>query len=565
MKKFYRLLVSTQIIVLLLSFSFQIFAQSAYIPLNQDIYHLLERYEIKAGKFQDNFHSHIKPYQRKIIANLADSLWQQNKNLSEADKFNLDYFRNDSWEWSNTQESDSKKPILKVLYKKKNDFFSYSDKNFDLHINPILQGFVGKENDNDETPYLNTRGIELRGMIRKKVGFYTFLTDNQGTFPTYVIDRINQFEAVPNEGYYKPDTEVARGVDFITARGYITFDAVKDLIGVQFGYDKNMIGNGYRSLILSDFSSNYLFLKLNTNVWKLNYQNIFAQLTAQNERADGFYPQKFLAVHHLSMNITPNFNLGLFEAIVFNRGDSTNIKGYDLRYLNPLIFYRSIEQQAGSPDNANLGLDFKWHFLKRFALYGQLLIDEFVLSQVRDGNGWRGNKQAFQIGTKYIDVAGIANLDLQMEMNVARPYTYSHNFKFGEYSNYNQPLAHPLGANFWEYIGIMRYQPIKRLALTGKAIYAKYGADSENTNNGGNIFLNNTQNNKEFGNTIGQGIETKLIFLDLTASWQLFHNVFVDLKQVVRRLDSQVDANDKNIYFTSLAFRWNIPQRLFEF
>jgi hypothetical protein len=542
-----------------------VFAQSAYIPLNQDVYHWIERYEIKSGLWLDKFHSHIKPYQRRVVAQMADSLWAGMEHLSEVDKFNLAYFSNDNHEWSSTDESNSQKPIFKSLFKKKADFFHYQDKNFDLHINPILHGFVGYERDNEQTPYLNTRGLELRGMIKRKLGFYTYLSDSQATLPSYVIDRINEFEAVPNEGFYKPDTRITKGVDFLTARGYLTFDAIKDLVSLQFGYDRNVIGNGYRSLVLSDYASNYLFLKFNTQVWKLNYQNIFGQLTAQNERQDGFYPQKFFAMHHLSVNVSKNLNIGLFETIIFNRGDSTSIKGYDLRYLNPLIFYRSIEQQAGSPDNANLGLDFKWHFLKKFALYGQVLIDEFVLSEIRAGRGWRGNKQAIQIGGKHIDVAGIANLDLQLELNVARPYTYSHNRRFGEYSHYNQPLAHPLGANFYEFITIIRYQPLKRLNLIAKIIYANYGADEPNQNNGGNIFLNNTLNTNEYGNAIAQGIQTNLNFVDFTASFQLKHNVFVDLKQVVRQLNSELDSQDKTTFFTSLVFRWNIPQRLFEF
>jgi hypothetical protein len=547
-------------------------AQSAYVPLNQDTYHLIERYEIKSGRLSDRLHSQAKPYLRKTIARLADSTWINIEGLSSTDEFNLDYLKNDSWEWSSTAECDSRKPILKALYRKKSDFYHVDTEDFNLHINPVLHGFVGRESDNGETPYLNTRGIELRGMIARKVGFYTYVTDTQATFPSYINTRIDNdtLGAVPNEGYYK-QTIGGNGVDFLTARGYISFDIIRDKMNFQFGYDKNHIGNGYRSLILSDFSSNYLFLKINTNVWKLNYQNLFAQLTARNPRADGLYPQKFFALHHLSLNVTKNLQIGLFESIIFNRRDSLSNIYFDFRYLNPLIFYRSIEQQAGSPDNANLGLDFKWNFLNRFSLYGQLFIDEFVLSEIRKSRGWRNNKQAFQVGAKYIDVANISNLDLQAEFNFARPYTYSHNFRYTEYSNYNQPLAHPLGANFYELIGIIRYQPISRLNLTAKAIYAKYGADVGTGNYGGNIFKNNTQNIKEtgigddeFGHTLAQGNTSKLYFLDFTATWQLRHNVFVDLKQIIRRVSSNLNPT-RNTAFTSLVFRWNIPQRLQEF
>jgi hypothetical protein len=543
-------------------------AQSAYIPLNNDYYHWIERFEIKSGQFNPSLHSHLKPFQRKTIANLADTVWSTMENLSEVDKFNLDYLKQDSWEWSNTVESDSRKPILKALYKKKSDFYSVQVPHFDLHINPVLHGFVGYDKDNEDTPYMNTRGLELRGSIAKKVGFYTYFTDTQATFPTYITQKITELDAIPGEGFYKREIG-ANGVDFLTARGYITFDAIKNIMNIQFGYDKNFIGNGYRSMVLSDFSSNYLFLKINTNIWKLNYQNIFGQMVSDNLKFDSFYPVKYFASHHLSLNITKNLNVGLFESIVFSRRDTNNINSsngtYDFRYLNPLIFYRSIEQQAGSPDNANVGLDFKWNFAKHFSLYGQLLVDELIFSEIRSGKGWRGNKQAAQIGLKYIDVAGISNLDLQAEANIARPYTYSHNFKYAEYSNYQQPLAHPLGANFYELIGIARFQPIKRLNLTGKMIYAKYGTDAGGGNWGQNIFLNNSTFEQEYGNKIGQGTQTNLLFLDFTASYQLKHNIFIDFKQIIRKLDSEIETQNQNSVFTSIVFRWNIPQRLHEF
>jgi hypothetical protein len=334
---------------------------------------------------------------------------------------------------------------------------------------------------------------------------------------------------------------------------------------MQFGHDKNFIGNGYRSMILSDFSNNYLFLKINTRVWRINYTNLFAQMNADIPAfVDAVYPKKYFAFHHLSINVGRNLNLGVFEAVMFGRSDSTRRGSFDLNYLNPIIFYRSIEQQIGSEDNALLGVDFKWNFLRRFSLYGQLMLDEFLLKEIRARNGWWANKQAGQIGFKYIDVAGIPNLDLQLEANIARPYTYSHETPYTSYAHYNQPLAHPLGANFYEYIGILRYQPLNRLSLTGKLIYAEYGGDSNNQNWGGNVLRPYQTKVQEYGNEIAQGIKTYLAYGDFTASYQLRHNLFIDARQVVRRMNSSLPGR-KNTAFASLALRWNIPQRQHEF
>ncbi len=556
------------LLLLCLFWGREIFAQSAYLPLHADVYHLVERYEIRAGRLSDRLPTHAKPYLRKAVARFADTVSRHLPTLSRADKFNLAYLQTDSWEWSDSAKSDSKRPILKQIYRKQNDFYHVDTKDFDLHISPVFLGWAGKERNNTETIYMNTRGLELRGMIGRKIGFYTYFTDTQAILPTYITETITRLDAVPNEGYYKRKIG-GNDLDFLTARGYITTDILKEKINFQFGYDRNILGNGYRSLFLSDFSSNYLFMKINTNVWKINYQNIFAQMTADKLNADGYYPQKFMAMHHLSVNITPKLQVGVFEAIIFNRIDTLaqrNRNGYfDFRYLNPIIFYRSIEQQAGSPDNANIGADAKYYFAKRFMVYAQIMIDELVIAQVRNGTGWRGNKHALQIGGKYIDVLGVKNLDLQAEFNVVRPFTYSHNFKYSEYSNYQQPLAHPLGANFREWIGIVRYQPAPRWQVVGKCITALQGTDTDTLKNwGGNIFLNNVKNSQEYDNRVGQGNSTRLLFMDFTLTYQWKHNICIDFKQIYRK-ETPTLTPTKTTFFTSLAVRWNIPAKVYEF
>ena len=233
--------------------------------------------------------------------------------------------------------------------------------------------------------------------------------------------------------------------------------------------------------------------------------------------------------------------------------------------LSCAIFYRAIEQQGGSPDNALLGMDFKWNFLKRFSVYGQFVLDEFLLENLREGNGWWGNKFAAQIGGKYVDALGIQNLDLQLEYNLVRPYAYTHFSNFTNYSNYRQPLAHPLGANFTELIVIGRYQPLDRLSFTGKWILASKGADPINSNFGGNILLDNRTREQDFNNEIGQGIATDLTFFDFTSTYQLKHNLFFDAKFVYRDLNSDIDLRDITSSFVSAAVRFNIPQRFHEF
>lgn len=479
--------------------------------------------------------------------------------ISPSDLFNYEYLRNDNWEWSRAESSNSAKPFLKQLYKKKSDLLILDKPEFDLHVNPVLYLGLGKDSRTDETLFINTRGLEIRGMVDRKIGFYTYIGENQSILPSYVREEVSKYSVLPHEGFWKPFK--TNGVDYFHARGYIDFDISKHIY-MQFGHDRMFLGNGYRSLIFSDYAPPSQYLKTNLKVWKLNYVFQLNRMTAENRSSNNApYPIKYVAFHHLSFNVGKKLNFGLFESVVF--GDRTG--RFEFNYLNPVIFYRAIEHQNGSADNAILGADFKWNAIKYLSFYGQLVIDEFLLDNVKAGTGWWANKFAYQAGLKYIDVARIKNLDLQVEVNLVRPYTYSHATNFTNYTNYLQPLAHPVGANFYELAAIIRYQPIPKLNLVLKNVFIKTGRNGKNENWGGDVNKSYNTRQQDFGNTVAQGIENRINFIDLTASYMLKHNFFIDIKQTFRKSESSDPFYNNNTSVTSLALRLNIAQRLYEF
>ena len=100
----------------------QLHAQGTYIPLNMRSYHLTDRYEVLSGHIDPSIHSSLKPYNRAHTIEFIDSL-PSTMHVSKADSFNINYLKNDSWEWSNSPNADSKKPFLKAFYKKKADAY----------------------------------------------------------------------------------------------------------------------------------------------------------------------------------------------------------------------------------------------------------------------------------------------------------------------------------------------------------------------------------------------------------------------------------------------------------
>jgi hypothetical protein len=540
-------------------------AQSTNLPLNSDYYHILDRLAVKSGSLSRYYQATLKPYRRDAVAEFVESLNIDSLEFNKVDKFNINYIKNDNWSFCDSSESDSRKPFLKIFYRKKADFVSVMTKDFELHLNPVLHFSGGYDSKSDVFPYTNTRGFEASGMIAKKIGYYTYLTTTQAAYPNYVRSWIDRQGVVPYEGFWKVyNTD---GVDFFTARGYISFNIIKQ-INFQFGYDKLFLGEGIRTMGLSDFSNNFLFGKFDVKVWKLYYRLVIGQHYADvysnpNSGAlEGPYPRKYFAHHHLSFDIGKNLNLGFFENVAI--GDSVN-NSFDFSYLNPAIFFRAMEHQNGSSNNIIIGIDGKWNFLRRFSLYGQFVFDEFKIDEVTSGDGWWANKFGGQLGLKYMDALWLDNLDLILEFNIARPYTYGHETIYTNFAHYRMPLAHPYGANFREFITIARYQPFRKFSFITKFITALYGEDDDNTNWGKDVMESYITREQDYGNYIGQGFATNFNYLDFTATYHFKHNVFFDLQFVFRNVKSELDVLDDNTFYTMVHFRYNIPKKHFDF
>jgi hypothetical protein len=334
--------------------------------------------------------------------------------------------------------------------------------------------------------------------------------------------------------------ERLRGYDYLTATGYLGFAATPH-IHVEFGHGSHFFGHGIRSLLLSDHAHNYLYLRLDTRMWRFRYQNLFAELASASAAAnplERLLPRKYMATHYLSYAPNKHWELGLFESVIFSRD-----RGFELQYLNPIILYRAVEQWIDSPDNALLGLNIRYNPAPGIGFYSQLVLDEFRLSELRKRTGWWANKLGWQAGVKVINALGVDHLDVQLELNTVRPYTYSHwdtlpelpQFAKASYSHYNQSLAHPLGANFREWLLQVRYAPRDRWNIIARALHAYYGEDPQGQNWGSNILLNNGSKVQLYGNRIGQGKSVNITSLFLEIGYEVAHNVYFDIRGLLRR------------------------------
>ncbi|MBP9689969.1 MAG: hypothetical protein KBE91_10190 [Bacteroidia bacterium] len=557
-------------ILLVLCFSaIQLIAQGTYIPINSATQHILDRFEIKSGRLAmpQEFNTTAKAFQRNRIANYVDSFNVKGIKLSKVDYFNLDYLQNDNFEFSNSEATLSKHNLHGV-YKYKAAFFGIKNPEFNLVINPVTYLQAGYDTRLKHIVRINNRGVELRGKIGKSLGFFTTFSNEIIALNSWTKDYYITNNVVPGASFLKAYSDTAvLTINHNTASGYIVYQPNK-FIDIQMGHGRNFLGNGFRTFYMSDFSRDHFFVRANTRFWRINYSNIWGQIYDYNTPNQRNLPKRhYYAATYANVNLTKNFNLGLFQTVSFQRDSGYSSTGYDLEYLNPIIFYKPVENGLNSPDKVILGADFKFNFYRHFQLYGQGVISEFRIKDMLARNGWFGNKWATQLGLKYIDAFGAKNLDMQYELNIARPYMYTSFNALNSYVNYNQSMAHPLGANFYEQVAIIRYQPIKRLSLKATFIFATYGNDTNGSNWGKNIELayNSKSLPREYGNEIAQGIKTNLLMTDLLVSYMVKHNLFVDLQLAYRKTASDMNIFNTEALLINGTVRWNFNERRWDF
>jgi hypothetical protein len=513
-------------------FCFEGFAQKATSAGNSVAIPLSNSYtnyfESELNKLDSSHFTSIRPFISADVSPIIDSL-NESKLL----------FKEHSLGW-----------IGRKLFNE--DLVTISGDDFSFNINPIVNFSIGKDNLlPNNAAYVNTRGIRITGNILRKFTFETEVLENQMLLPKYVTDFANAKNVVPGLGSFKQFDVQGLAKDFGISSGNIAYRPNK-YFQFQFGHGKHFWGDGYRSLLLSDNSPNYPYLRIVTSFWKIRYVNLWAQMLDINRTtSDGSFTRKYFASHFLSWNVSKRLNIGVYETVVYH--DTTGTRGLDLNYLNPFIFYRSVEASLNSASgNAILGLNFKYKLTNNQHIYGQFVLDEFNSQYI--SKGWWGNKFGYQLGFKSYNTF-IPNLMVQGEINMVRPYTYSHYITTQNYGHYNQPLTHPLGSNFREFVGNIRYFH-NRIFFDARLMLATQGRDSLFTNYGGDVFKDYNTRVKDFDVDLLQGIKTTTLFGDIKIGYLVNPrtNLRLELGLTVRRIAPEMEVGNLRVETTKFFY-----------
>ena len=507
-------------------------AQQNDVPLNRDIYYDIDR---NGACRTSTMHTGLRP----IIE-------------SRADLDNVMGFRPDS--------SRHYYYVTAKLFRE--HLIQVKHEGFKVTIDPVFRFELGSDlvetavaNANRSTNNFNSRGFWVKCDLGKDVSFQTGFYENQAIPPIYLYQYIQGSGVIPGQGRIKEFLE--RSFDFSWAHGNVSWSP-KRWLNMQFGNGRHFVGNGYRSVLLSDNTFPYPYLKFSaiTNNQRFQYTTINARFQSVGDPGDrlptgesleSLFSWRRASFKHLSVNLGPA-QLGLFEATLWQNIDSTGIKPFNGMELNPVPLVNTLVNGFDGANKQLVGLDAKVRFTDKLFAYGQFALDDPAQQ-----------RYAWQAGFQWFDVLR-RDLHLLVEYNSATPFAYTSNRSRGSYSHFNQPLASPLGAGYDETVAIIDYGIHQKWWFRAQGSLATFRVDtSATTASGSNIF-----DTRELTGPDSLSVHRTRAWLDLSFAWRFNQNQNTSLSVGVITRDITNAPDAQNSHYLYVCLRTSLFNRYYD-
>jgi hypothetical protein len=478
-------------------------AQQKNLPLGFQLNQELNYYLMK----EDNslVHTSLKPYKENFFSTQA---------------FNQVFIDSGKYYYAFTE----------VLFQK--HLLDIHEKDVKLMVDPLFDlslGFTNRQYaDSRDRLLINTRGFRVMGDITNKFSFETRFYENQFFYPLY-LDSIADARGV-GFGYGRSKPFKTNGHDVGNSQGYISYSPIKN-INLQLGHGKFFIGNGYRSMLLSDNAQSYPYYSGTFQLFKgkVQYHTINAWLQSlsripRTTTAEALFKRKAGSFHYLTFRPGKRLELGLFEATIYKQyQEGEGVINLPYSFYVPVIGLSTALNGLQNANNILIGINGSYRAAKFIEVYGQLAMDDTA-------------KIGWQLGAKWFDIVSIKGTRLLVEYNHAARYMYTHTSadRLQNYTHTNQELAHPIGASFDELVVQLYYQPIERVHLTVHSTMSNRYRTS-GTTLGENVLLPN--------DVIPAGTDWSKVranFFRLEASYYF---------NVKTRMEMYTSINWRNMYF----------------
>jgi len=534
------------LLFVMLILSNNIFAQIENEPLSSPVYDFLKEMRVKRIiRTLNDDDPNLSRFQ--ILRHLNEIQMKRNK-LSSTEKkllkkYMIEFDPDEITKKTTTSLFKSNMNMTKGF----NDFFSDKEKYLFAYQkgdnNVFIEGTGNLYYINELKPNKKANakifdvGFRMRGTVFNHLGYY-FEVSKGGAVGDSILT-VSAFPPIKTSFKYVENIENIRNYDF--ANGYLKYytSPTEGMdLSVQLGREKLKYGFGYsKSLTLSGETPNMDFLKFNLNYGIISYSSIFASTVGEFNKDVSKNFTKYFTANRLKLSFENLFDVGIGESIIHSRG-------FELAYLNPVIFYKFVEHSLQDRDNGTIFADIQTHFLKDFELQGTFFLDENILSNLSDFTK-ASNKTAYQLGFFWYEPVGLKNLSLIFEYTKIRPYVYTHFNSKNTYTAFGVGIGHPIGPNADQVFTKLSYNLSDRV---------RFNLEYQKIRKGENVVDANGELIRNVGGDISQGFRGGIdsdtaLFLDgvrINTDHVRFNVVFEPIKNYVFDLNYVYNLN-KNL------------------
>jgi len=485
---------------------FNTYGQVGYVPVEDEIYHYLDRMNILG--FLSDYNSFEIPKSRKSIKNYLSNLLNVQHKLDKIDRKKLSYFLNE-FELdikSSLSMSESLYPNFDFGYldsEKEKYLYAYSDSSdFSIFIN-----FVGKldylhqsdiELHKNSNSTLYRFGGEIRTSFFNNIGFS--LTTTNGSF-FGDKDLTQKFSSLKYNYKFNRTTGSELGENYFDeTSAFLMYE--NDYLKLKIGNDRKLIGHGNHKVFLSNNAPRmeYIGLDLQYKIFSFSFFHgkLLGNQTITYDSEQGSVNKvsdKYLAYHRFGLNFSKHLQIGLGEMIVYAN------RNLDFSYLNPFNFYKSAEHANQDRDNTFLFFDIQNNSIEGLKFYSNVLIDDIDFGKF--GQGWYGNQTLINIGMYSSLLYKYLPLDFEIQYIKVDPYVFTHRIYDNNFTSLNYSLGSTLEPNSSSSRILIYYRPHHRVSIVSGFAYTHHGANVIDidgkliTNYGGNILQGHRPSDSE--------------------------------------------------------------------
>jgi len=377
-------------------------------------YHFIDELRLR-GCFEELYATN-RPYTRGQV---AEALLRIENRLKERKLF-LD-------------SSDLKllKRLIKEFQGEINELDNKDVESYKLRLGTRIQSDLNRQQDG-EAKYMGIYRSKISLSIGSSVEIYNGINFNQ-----YLVEDTSFVG------------KIWRGIAGYTEQAYAAVSTGK--FRFKFGRDFLRWGAGEGgTLLFSDVARPLDQFTASARVGLFQYTflaSVLDNISLDSEVADslgGSSAKRYISAHRLDVNLFHGrFQCSVTEAVLYGGVN----RQLDWVFLNPFIFYHGAQLNKSGSANTFGTVDVVFIPLKKWEIYGSLLIDDIQIEKTGPGD-LEPNEIGWIVGTRLGDPFGVSGLTLLGEYVRVTNRTYKTPNPWETFTFRNKPLGYPLGNDF---------------------------------------------------------------------------------------------------------------------